>query len=82
MTRFILAFAAFALAGTAVAQTEQPRERTDENEMHQAHQAQQGGEEKNERLICRRLSPAATGSAMGHRRCLTAAQWRALNRAR
>ena len=82
MTRFIVAFASLALAGTAVAQTEQPRERTDENEMQQSQQQQQGGEEKGERLICRRLSPAATGSAMGHRRCLTAAQWRAVNRAR
>ena len=81
MTRFIVAFASLALAGTAVAQTEQPRERADENEMQQTQQTQ-SGQEKNERLICRRLSPAATGSAMGHRRCLTAAQWRALNRAR
>lgn len=81
MTRFIVAFASLALAGTAFAQTEQPRERTDQNEAHQNH-AQQGGEEKGERLICRRLAPAATGSAMGHRRCLTAAQWRAVNRAR
>jgi hypothetical protein len=81
MTRFIVAFASLALAGTAVAQSEQPRERTDENEIQQSQQ-QGGGEEKGERLICRRLAPAATGSAMGHRRCLTAAQWRAVNRAR
>lgn len=80
MTRFIAAMASLALAGTAVAQTEQPRERADENEAHANHQ--QEGQEKGERLICRRLAPAATGSAMGHRRCLTAAQWRAINRAR
>lgn len=80
MTRFIVAFASLALAGTAMAQTEQPRERGEENETHQNHQ--QPGQEKGERLICRRLAPAATGSAMGHRRCLTAAQWRAINRAR
>ena len=81
MTKFFVAFASLALAGTAFAQTEQPRERTDAaDSQHETNQQQ--GQEKGERLICRRLSPAATGSAMGHRRCLTAAQWRALNRAR
>jgi hypothetical protein len=80
MIRFIVASASLALAGTAFAQTEQPRERTDQSEANATHHQQ--GEEKGERLICRRLAPAATGSAMGHRRCLTAAQWRAINRAR
>lgn len=33
-----------------------------------------------ERLICRRVGRAATGSTLGgDRRCLTAEQWRALN---
>lgn len=78
MTKLLAAFASLALAGTAVAQTEPepPRAQTNESEQPQPQQEQ----EKNERLICRRLSPAATGSSMGHRRCLTAAQWRALNR--
>jgi len=77
MTRYLATFAFLALAGAAVAQTSQPQPRTDEPENEQAQSSQDQG--KNERLICRRLAPAATGSAMGHRRCLTAAQWRALN---
>lgn len=77
MTRYLVAFAFVALAGTAVAQTSQPQPRTNEPENGQAQSSQE--QDKNERLICRRLAPAATGSAMGHRRCLTAAQWRALN---
>jgi hypothetical protein len=77
MTKFLVAFASVALAGTAIAQTSQPRQEAEETENSQAQQTQEQG--KNERLICRRLAPAATGSAMGHRRCLTAAQWRAIN---
>lgn len=78
MTKLLAAFASFALAGTAIAQTEPEQPRTEPNTTEQAQPQQE--QEKNERLICRRLSPAATGSYMGHRRCLTAAQWRALNR--
>ena len=76
MTKFLVAFVSVALAGTAIAQTSQPRQEAEETDSNQAHQTQE--QDKNERLICRRLAPAATGSAMGHRRCLTAAQWRAI----
>ena len=77
MTKFLVAFVSVALAGTAIAQTSQPRQEAEETDSNQAQQTQE--QDKNERLICRRLAPAATGSAMGHRRCLTAAQWRAIN---
>ncbi len=77
MTKFLVAFVSVAVAGTAIAQTSQPRQEAEETDSNQAQQTQEQG--KNERLICRRLAPAATGSAMGHRRCLTAAQWRAIN---
>ena len=81
MTKFLVAFASLAIAGMAAAQTEQPRTRQDqaqaEDETSQDRQEQ--AQQKQERLICRRVGMAATGSSMGHRRCLTAAQWRALN---
>ena len=77
MTKFLVAFASVAIASTAIAQTSQPRQEADEPENGQAQQTQD--QDKNERLICRRVGAAATGSTMGHRRCLTAAQWRALN---
>lgn len=78
MTKFLVAFASLALAGTAIAQAEPEQPRNEESQSEQAEPQPERG--KNERLICRRLAPAATGSVMGHRRCLTAAQWRALNR--
>ena len=77
MIKFLVAFASVALAGTAIAQTSQPRQEAEEVENSQTQQTQE--QEKGERLICRRVGAAATGSTMGHRRCLTAAQWRALN---
>ncbi len=77
MTKLLIAFASVAIAGSAIAQTSQPRQEAEETENGQAQSQQE--QEKGERLICRRLQPAATGSAMGHRRCLTAAQWRILN---
>lgn len=78
MTKFLVAFASLALAGTALAQADEP----ESQDRPDNAQTQQREPEAKERLICRRLSPAATGSQLGHRRCLTAAQWRAINRAR
>ena len=79
MTKLLVAFLSLSLAGTAMAQADEPelQDRPDS-----AQNQQQREPETKERLICRRLSPAATGSQLGHRRCLTAAQWRAINRAR
>ena len=78
MTKFHVAFVALFLSGAAMAQSSDPQPQTGVTENPESSAAQ--AEEKNERLICRRTGPAATGSQMGHRRCLTAAQWRALNR--
>lgn len=80
MTKLLVAFASLVLAGTASGQTD---ELPSQGALAESAQARPNREPKaKERLICRRLSPAATGSQLGERRCLTAAQWRALNRAR
>ena len=79
MTKFLVAFASLALAGTALAQADEPES---QDRPDNAQTQSQREPEAKERLICRRLAPAATGSALGHRRCLTAAQWRAINPAR
>jgi len=48
-----------------------------------AVQAGQAPAAKSERLICRRVGRAATGSTLGgDRRCLTAEQWQAVNQRR
>ena len=66
-------------ATTAVsAQTGPTQEESDASEREQ-DEAQQP-EQKNERRICRRVGEAATGSTLGHKRCLTAEQWRRLRR--
>ena len=79
MSKLLIALASLALAGTALAQADEPES---QDRPDNAQTQQQREPEAKERLICRRLSPAATGSQLGQRRCLTAAQWRAINRAR
>lgn len=80
MARLLIAFAPLALTGAALGQTDEPPAQGEQAENSQARPEREP--ETKERLICRRLNPAATGSQLGHRRCLTAAQWRALNRVR
>lgn len=80
MTLLAVAYLLFAVEG-AHQGTEQPQGRAQSAPSEQQEGRQPAAE--NERLICRRVGQAATGSSLGgDRRCLTAEQWRALNRRR
>lgn len=80
MKSVVVAFALVTAATAAIAQSSQHQ-----NAQTTGQQGQEGAakaDQKGERLICRRVGAAATGSQLGHRQCLTAAQWRALNQRR
>ncbi len=76
-------FVAFALVTAATAAIAQSNQHHDAQPT--ARQGQEGATKadgKSERLISRRVGAATTGSALGQRQCMTAAQWRAWNQRR
>lgn len=80
MKSFAFAIALVTIATAAAAQSSQSQNVQPSSQQRQAGSAK--GDEKAERLICRRVGAAATGSTLGHRQCLTAEQWRARNQRR
>jgi hypothetical protein len=80
MKALAVAFALTTAAAAAAAVPSDPSQNTQPTSPQQQEAAK--GDEKADRLICRRVGSAATGSTLGHRQCLTAEQWRARNRRR
>ena len=81
MKSIVVALALITAGSAAFAQSSASQ--GDQSDAVQAQQdSAQKGKEEAEELICRRVGPAATGSQLGQRTCLTREQWRARNRRR